>query len=207
MKKHFITATPPPSGEAGKGLLLLLLLLAASLWACHKEDPIKPAPPPDYTVLPAATQEGKNTFGCKVNGQVWVPRVPLLAVTYRDKEATVWEKNGSGAGSIICNLVDLDLQQDNWMQITFGPTYFKNGSYCQTPLEVFASATFRKASGIYYESDFRYTSNNCVEITKIDTVKGFVSGTFNFTLFRDSTNLSNKIVISEGRFDLPYYPQ
>jgi hypothetical protein len=25
------------------------------------------------TVLPPITQEGKNTFGCKVNGEVWVP--------------------------------------------------------------------------------------------------------------------------------------
>src|ERR1700733_2066445 len=31
----------------------------------------KSAPPPN--ILPPMTQEGKNTFGCKINGEVWIP--------------------------------------------------------------------------------------------------------------------------------------
>ena len=33
----------------------------------------KTSPP---TVLPPITQNGANTFGCKINGQVWVPYYP-----------------------------------------------------------------------------------------------------------------------------------
>ncbi len=183
--------------------LLLLFLLVTSLWACNKEEPIKPAPPIDYTVLPAATQEGKNTFGCKVNGQVWVPRVPLGTVTSRDKEATVWESDLTGSGRILCNLVDKEWQIDNWLVITFGYTDFKKGSYCKEV--VFGK--FRTTNGKYYRSDYQPLPSNCVVITKIDTLNNFVSGTFNFTLFADSLNTGNKIVISEGRFDLPYFPQ
>jgi hypothetical protein len=43
----------------------LIILLIANLH-CKKSHP-----PPN--ILPAMTQEGKNTFGCMVNGEVWVP--------------------------------------------------------------------------------------------------------------------------------------
>ena len=109
--------------------LVFTLLLAASfiLYACKKEklEPTPPFQPIDYTVLPPETQTGANTFGCKVNGEVWVPRVPLLAVTYRAIDATVWEKNDSGAGAIYCNLVDIEDAIDNELVLTFGHTGFK----------------------------------------------------------------------------------
>src|ERR1700722_16428965 len=43
----------------------LLILLVANLH-CKKSTP-----PPN--ILPAMTQEGKNTFGSMVNGEVWIP--------------------------------------------------------------------------------------------------------------------------------------
>jgi hypothetical protein len=185
--------------------LLFALLLIVLLTACGKDDPPPNTYPPpiDYTVLPPATQTGAGTFGCKVDGAVWVPRVPLLAVTYRDIEATVWEKDGSGAGIITTNLVDIDKNIDNWFVITFSKTSFEHKTLCDT--SVFAS--FRTESGVYYSSDLINVASNCIEITKIDSIKNFVSGTFNFTLYRDSTKLHDKIKITEGRFDLPYYPQ
>jgi hypothetical protein len=194
MKKIIIFAT----------FSLLLLALIASCRKDNLEPGIYPAPI-DYTVLPPATQTGANTFGCLVDGEVWVPRVPLLAVTYRDIEATVWEKDGSGAGSIICNLVDIEKKQDNWLQMTFPSTHFNPTTSCSPDVGLFMK--IRLKSGYYYRSDIMKSDTNCIHVTKIDSVNNFVSGTFAFTLYRDSINLNDKVVITDGRFDLKYSPQ
>ena len=202
MKIQFITEPPPPSGEAGRGLLLLLLMLAASLWACHKEDPIKPAPPPDYTVLPPATQEGKNTFGCKVNGQVWVPRVEIFAPWF-DKMAQLHEKNGTGGGGISCRI--LSTTQDEYMTIGFGPSYFQARTYrtLSDTAQFRFNPDFRRLSENFHHIDG--DTSNYFTITKIDTVRNFISGVFQCSIY--NSDKSRKIKITEGRFDMPYFPQ
>lgn len=184
--------------------LLLLLLLASSLWACNKEEPIKPALPIDYTVLPAATQEGKNTFGCKVNGQVWVPRVEISAPWF-DKMAQLHEKNGTGDGGISSRV--LSTTQDESMSFGFGPTFFKAvtcfGNEINLPK---CGANFNATDGAWYSNDTKDSLSNWIKISAIDTVKNFVSGTFEFTLVSDQDK-NRKVKITEGRFDMPYFPQ
>lgn len=51
---------------------LLLLLIAISLFAC-KIEPLKKKNPPEPT-LPPITTEGKNTFGCLVDGKLYLPK-------------------------------------------------------------------------------------------------------------------------------------
>src|SRR5687768_7246469 len=46
--------------------LFIIALFCCSL-KCRKDKDKPPA------TLPPMTQEGKNTFGCKVNGEIWVP--------------------------------------------------------------------------------------------------------------------------------------
>lgn len=192
MKKIIIFAT----------FSLLLLALIASCRKDNLEPGIYPAPI-DYTVLPPATQTGANTFGCLVDGEVWVPRVPLLAVTYRDIEATVWEKDLSGSGLILSNLVDGNQRIDNELVITFGNTNFAKGSYCEDALY----ARFRDNEGEYFSTKYHLLSDNCINITHFDTLNNIISGTFNLVLYRDSVNLNDKIEITDGRFDLKYSPQ
>ena len=45
------------------------MLLLASCDGCKKDDP---KPKTELEKLPPATQEGKDTFGCLVNGKAWV---------------------------------------------------------------------------------------------------------------------------------------
>lgn len=47
-----------------KNLLLIVAITATSLTSCKKSKP---------EVLPEITQEGKNTFGCLIDGQVFLP--------------------------------------------------------------------------------------------------------------------------------------
>ena len=69
---------------------LLLLIFTLS---CCKEDP----PKPSEEVLPPLTHEGKNTFGCKINGVNWVAKTPPsiggptpLYGTYKDPSGAVY---------------------------------------------------------------------------------------------------------------------
>ncbi len=183
--------------------LLLLLLLVTSLWACNKEEPIKPAPPPDYTVLPAATQEGKNTFGCKVNGQVWVPRVEIFAPWF-DKLAQYHEKNGKGSGLISCRL--LSTSKDDFFTMAFAPNYFHLVTY----------KTLNDSTNLtWFNPDFRLgnegfehiegDSSNFLQITAIDTLNNFISGQFRCVLY--NSNRTKSLKITEGRFDMPYMPE
>jgi hypothetical protein len=182
---------------------LLLLLLALSHWACHKEEPLKPAPPIDYTVLPDATQEGKNTFGCKVNGQVWVPRVPLLSVTIQNKSALFSEKNGKGSGIIMCNLLDGSL--DDYFTTAFTSSFFEPRTYktlSDTAQFRFNPDFTRLGEGFQHiDGD----TSNYFTITKIDTARNFISGIFQCTLY--DSKKSKKLKITEGRFDMPYFPE
>jgi hypothetical protein len=56
--------------------LLLLIIACANIFAACKKDknttPIEPTPTRDQ--LPAITQTGANTFGCLVNGKVYIPK-------------------------------------------------------------------------------------------------------------------------------------
>ena len=185
--------------------LLLPLIAAAWLLACKKDPkPVILPVLPDYTVLPPATQTGANTFGCLVDGEVWVPRVPFGTLTFRAKESTVKESDGMGFGIITCNLLDLETWVDNHLYITFPSTFFKPTKFCGKIIGL--SASLRTTDGTYYENKWGDISENCVEIINIDSSKNIVSGYFNFNLYKDSINLNNMIVISNGRFDMTYYP-
>jgi len=188
--------------------LLPLLTATLLLHACYPDPPSTYEPNIiDYTVLPPITQTGANTFGCKVNGKVWVPRVPYGAVTYRAIDASVLEKNGSGACGITCNLVDVVQGIDNWMNVVFSPTYFNTGDYCYGVDSVYNAAKFLAITGERYDSNYRPTSNNCVSIHYLDTANNIISGTFEFTVYKDTIPNNHKIEITEGRFDLRSSPQ
>ncbi|MFN0174271.1 MAG: hypothetical protein ACKVU0_06460 [Saprospiraceae bacterium] len=191
-------------------IFLLLLPLLAVLWlfACRKDSPLPNTfQPIDYTVLPPITQTGANTFGCLVDGEVWVPRIDVRSFdpTRHEPIATVHESTGTGTGGITCTLLDFDLKQDDWLQITFGPTFFQSVQNCDPIFGV--GATFSTTSGEWYQSTYHHSNENCVTITRIDTANNIISGIFQFVLYNDAINLNDKITITEGRFDMPYYPQ
>ncbi len=188
--------------------LLLLFFVGLILNSCYKNDtpPIIPPAPIDYTVLPLATQTGAGTFGCLVDGEVWVPRVPILTVTSADISALISEKDGTGGGGISCYLVDIEKGIDNWMEITIGNNYFITDKYCY-PDKLGVSAQFRKKNSQRYQSTYFDTDENCVTITRFDTTNNIISGVFNFTVYNDTIHKNDKVVISDGRFDLKYSSQ
>ena len=57
--------------------LLSIIALSSCVWSCNDKesdpDPI-PSPPVTEEQLPPITTTGAGTFGCKVNGKVWVAK-------------------------------------------------------------------------------------------------------------------------------------
>jgi hypothetical protein len=189
-----------------KVFLIALLPLLCGLWACGKDDPLPPytGPQPiDYTVLPPATQTGVGTFGCKVNGEVWVPRVELFVPEY-DKSASLHEKNALGGGGISCRL--LNTATNNFMSFGFGPTFFQPTTCYGGKSNPICSANFNISPGKWYSTFEADSLSNWVEITHIDTVQNIVSGKFNFYMKNDQ-NVNEIIKLTDGRFDLKYTPE
>ena len=164
---------------------LLLLFIAGS---CKKD------------LLPSATQKGANTFGCKINGAVFIPHDvytypvdPGILATYNDstKKFTIFaieppddNKNG--------------LQREVYIEIvnpTIGQNNFTNTNYAQ----VFISVHFQPEK--WFQSN--NTATGTLNISRFDITAKIVSGTFSFDAAqRDS--LTNVVHVTDGRFDITY---
>lgn len=163
-------------------LLLLSFLLAAS---CEKND--------DNPVdkLPPATMTGENTFGCLVNGEVWLPHTgslwnPALNVDHAQWPTGEWQL-----------LIGATRQKENiniYDVLTINVWDPQLGENIITPI-----------SSVYI--DFKGCGNYRVDtltphvmtITKLDAINYIASGTFYFTAIND--DCQDTIRVTEGRFD------
>ena len=149
--------------------------------------------------LPPATQTGAGTFGCKINGKVYVP------------------KGSSGTGTPNPKVqYDLDLNGKPYLSIqTFQyPTQLNSG--------VIIAFRYLQSTGIYNVKDsFRFAigspnSNiNCGgssadsttyskgegTITRLDIPSRIISGTFNFKVKPFDCDT---IYLTDGRFDIKF---
>ena len=147
----------------------------------------------DPEILPAATQEGKNTGGAIVNGQIWIAKIeapdsmpggnntyyytsPLLG-TFSLQIVLLKYKNSNSR--IVINISDTQV---------FSPqTYPILGdslSFYHPNLDT-----------VYYTNP---NNNGTITITKFDKVNNVVSGTFSFK----AVNSAGEVVtITDGRFD------
>jgi len=175
-----------------KSLISYFFIISIILLSCKKE----------VSELPAATQTGANTFGCKIDGNFWVP-AGFGALTAPKLEARI-------AGS------DLIMNARNF-----------SSSPTESEFEIFIKGLTENGIGSYalstgasypnYSNSFAYyvhrkfTPDNewvttapytgTVTITKIDSVNHFVSGTFQFQAI-NLYNAPQPISVTEGRFDV-----
>lgn len=170
-------------------LPFLLLLTLLSFTSCKKKD-VKPG-----EQLPAATMEGKNTFGAMVNGKVWVNKGrPNF---YQPNLDVVYDPNYAGGS--------LDIRA--YRKIKDNPSVFES---------MFIGMTQVDHEGVYYWNDTSigsafFSSEFCdyrtepetfregtLEITKLDMKNGIIAGTFEFTVAKPGCDT---IRVTEGRFD------
>jgi hypothetical protein len=168
-------------------------LLLFGLVACKKDTPNNPHDP---NTLPPLTHEGKNTFGCKVNGEVWVAHAPFTVGGPIALSGSYNHENGGG--DIDANLsTDIRLEQIR--------LYFRGIVATGTYQMYLVSST--KSGMNYYTNPpncsiyYHDTSNvGVMNITYFNYSSRIMSGSFQMDLINPSCP-GDTIRIREGRFD------
>ncbi len=170
--------------------ITLSLLLALTACEGCKED--VPKPKTELEKLPLATQEGKNTFGCLVNGKAWV------APTSTDAIAVYQFGSLQISGNFFKPLrfIELAFTENGTLLVT------KEYSLINFPAS-YAKSFIDKGSNSFCEYMPENTYKGQMTLTAIDRVKYIVSGNFEF-----STAITgcDTLKITNGRFDIRYIP-
>ena len=157
----------------------VLFCLLALVVGCKKDD---------GSPLPKATQEGKNTFGCLLDGQVFLPThshnifqpvTPLQGYFYR---RVLGIKAYGEQGQMYLALRDA----------------FRPGTYPLAETSTGNYGSLDRSSGAFYTSS---TRGGSLILTRIDTVARVMAGTFEFSALDRSGGI---ITVTSGRFDVAF---
>jgi hypothetical protein len=166
--------------------LSFLIITCFTFSKCKKED-AEPQLPPITTV-------GAMTFGCKVDGKVFVPRdgngKPGLLPTY------TFVGNGPGGGWFL-NIPAIDWNSNDGVSIGTDSLLIGEGIYTLKKWAKGGVFAFCVKGREYNTQD---TLPGELRIIKSDRINGILSGTFFFTAINSETG--RKVIISEGRFDI-----
>ena len=175
--------------------LFIFSLISFSFIGC-KKDPTKNA------TLPAASQEGKNTIGFTINGEVWVPYAKCASFSNPCREITARYGASGGAAP---NGID------------FGFERIRNGKMSYLLISSpFATITSigEKVDSIGVSFRAENTTGNDGYFTgpligskfyvdKIDFTAQIISGEFEFILLEQNGS-GNTITLKDGRFDFKF---
>jgi hypothetical protein len=174
--------------------ILLIALLPLLLAASCKKDKLAD----ELSKLPPATQTGANTFGCLVNGKAWVPQggcflCPSVLKFYYD--------SGNG-GQFSIKALLTNAKRDEGITITVDSIISKKSLNLKLDRES-ARVLFRNSRNSptcysLFSDDFDLNCEGLITLTTVDLTTMIISGTFEFTLFKQSCET---ITITNGRFD------
>ncbi|OIQ18608.1 MAG: hypothetical protein BM557_06695 [Flavobacterium sp. MedPE-SWcel] len=173
--------------------IFFTLLILLSLTACNNDDNNNGSTNP-VDQLPPATQTGENTFGCLLDGEVFIPRggTNPLDCTYQFLNNEYYFGVQGNKRNTNNDLIRIGI-------VTEGIQLSENETYN------LSSNDFGNASGVYFfNTSLNYTSQTYtgeLTITKLDTDNQIVSGTFWFDV-QDNDGVVHQI--REGRFDMQY---
>ena len=180
--------------------LLLFLLLLASFFTfsdCKKNKPNNPV-----DELPPETQTGANTFGCLVDGKVFIPKGdpfggPIKKAAYQFVNGGYYF-NISGSRSSGDEVSSVSVFGDSSI-ISVGSFNLGKRKVAGLMSGQYLYSKIGTLGNSYYTNEI---NRGEIVVTKFDQTKQIVSGTFWFDAI-DST--TGKIIqIREGRFDMPF---
>lgn len=178
---------------------LLLVCLVLFFSYCSKKTIEDGCPYHDDTsTLPPATQCAANTFGCLVNGEVWVadvePYVPHIYAVHSN-----YSENGFIVRGAIRLAVDNSTYKYQYIKVNIREDISQGGIY------TISDNGIDENEGTYIDfisgEEFITFSNNSgeLEITKFDREEFIISGTFWFTAVNGK---GDTIRVTDGRFDV-----
>lgn len=172
-----------------KLFLYAALLLLSQCSKCKDNDPS-----PEEPKLPAETQSGVGTLGCRVNGQVY-------ATTSNTKVAATW---GCGGGCISISGQPAGIENWGALRLALNGQLFNNSTFAlvsatQTP----ANSNYGSAAFSYNICDYdgRLIKTGQVTLTRFDEVARIASGRFAFTLYKPGCDT---LRVTDGRFDVRF---
>lgn len=180
---------------------LLLLALCGIIAGCKKEKT-------EITTtdqLPPATQTGANTFGCLINGKVWVPKG--FDGNFTNSRINIDPTFSDGDLNIrVYKIYDafnerMTLSSDSIKSP--GIYYFKTNSRAKY---VFSKLK-RDLSSVYCDMDNGNIGGNpnhingYIKITKYDLQNNIFSGEFEISFNSPNCGLGDPVNITQGRFD------
>ncbi len=171
-------------------LPFLALLAVLTLSQCRKKDPA-PSLPPETTT-------GAMTFGCRVDGRVFVPRDgrgnPGLFVQYTYLGA------GKGGGYF------LNISAVNWRPNPIESVSITTDSLLVEEGKTHVFGTQKGSVGTFYRSGVRYDKLDQdpgeLTITRLDPTQRIVSGRFHFVGTNPGTG--RQVRVTDGRFDVRF---
>ena len=168
------------------------IIISAILFSCKKE----------VSGLPPATQTGANTFGCKVDGNFWVPAgfgivptAPKLEARFAGSDLYINARNFSSSPTES----EFEISIKN---VTGTGNYVLNTT-ASSPASSTSSYGYYVHRQVTPDNEWMTSSQytGTVTITKIDSINHFVSGTFQFQAI-NLYNAPQPISVTEGRFDV-----
>jgi hypothetical protein len=172
---------------------IFFLLLFSSLLLnskCRKEN--EPQLPPETTI-------GANTFGCKIDGKIFMPKgnngMPGISAEYP------YLGTGIGGGWFL-GVSGNNLQSNPITGITINTDSLlleEGRSYLMKEKKGYPYAIYQNGLNLYY---IRSDDTGEITITKHNQSSRILSGRFSFTA--TSIYDQNKARVTEGRFDIRY---
>jgi hypothetical protein len=173
-------------------LALAIVVIAAK---CNKESVSNPT-------LPPATQEGKNTVGFTINGEVWVPYAKCAAFTNPCREISVRYGAAGGASPNGIAFSFFRIKNDRESSLIISSpfaTITSPGEKVDSIGVTFLSESLNGNNG-YFRGPL---SGSKFIITKIDHQNQIISGEFEFILLEQNGS-GNTITLNNGRFDFKF---
>lgn len=172
--------------------LTILFTLSFFLFSCKK----------DIKELPGDTQTGANTFGAKINGNLWgpqgfgpIPANDILKATIGGNDVRIEVQNYA--------LAPNETGMYIYLKDVLGPGTYQLNTDVTHPSATASYAFYvKRRLNPISEWITSSTSTGTVVITKIDRTANIIAGTFQFTGAPILNAADPPLVVTEGRFDL-----
>jgi hypothetical protein len=154
------------------------------------------------TELPPITSEGKGTFGCRINGEIFMPTGFKGDL---DKEYYTWKLSPEFYGNFV---VTAWRSGENGKlescQISH-PKIYGTGTYYILPKKEIID-TSGYGSCHFRNNFFTFKTaigSGKIKISRYDTIARIISGTFDFWTCNEN-NVNDTAFVTDGRFDVKY---
>ena len=180
-------------------LALIVMFITANASSCIEEQ--------DPNSLPKATQTGNGTFGCYVNGELFIPARPTWdspsKIIHYNRTTKVLTISCIGKNSDMRSITFTVKNPEKNKKVVLDSIIYDTAQSYLLPDTTFSDGTIR-----YYRARVRYKGKNIGEIVlkRFDLDNKIVSGVFSckeIPLFIGNELVKDSVCnITEGRFDL-----